>query len=219
MVGQAPWERVFSEYAYAIERFRTDTFDENLLERVTFSDSFLIYTDDDSALSYRAIDSFCRLFVLRLVLGSLPVRGAIACAEFYADPEASLYFGPGLLESHDVGESTNWLGLVLSESARDRLREMELRVEERLNYAIWPVPLKKRDDSTPETCEMAAFILGASPSTDNLQPVLEKLKTMRDRLDCSEVQAKYENTIHFLESSARDVRRITSDCRLTNPKS
>ena len=207
LVERQSWEMVFSVYARAIERFRADAFDETRLSRITFSDSFLIYTDDDSALSYRAIDSFCRHFVRRLVLASVPLRGAIACGDFYADEASSLYFGDALLESHGIGESTDWIGLVLCDSTRARLSEVSLPVENLLNYALWPVPVKRRRGCDATSRELAAYIIGASPTPENVEPVCESLRAMREKVTEPVVQAKYENSLEFLGAN---VRRITS---------
>ena len=86
LVESVSWVRIFNAYSSAINSFRQKAFDKNLIERITFSDSFILYTIGDDALSYRAIDSFCRLFIVRLITSSIPVRGAMAFGDFYADP-------------------------------------------------------------------------------------------------------------------------------------
>ena len=86
LVESESWIEVFLVYSRAIEKFRSDAFDEHLIERITFSDSFILYTVDDTPLSYRALESMCRYFVVELIRASMPVRGAMACGDFYADP-------------------------------------------------------------------------------------------------------------------------------------
>jgi hypothetical protein len=204
LVESNSWIHVFSIYSHAIERFRQEAFDEHLIERITFSDSFILYTVDDSAVSYRALDSFCRHFIVKLIRGSVPVRGAMACGEFYADPSSSLYFGKALLEAYRLGESQDWIGFALSGSARDRLAEVGLPANERLNYAMWDIPLKRNAATDKSTVHLPALILALSPGRSQVESTVDSLRTLQSQALSDTVRRKYENTVQFLQKNIRE---------------
>lgn len=204
LVETKAWTEVFDVYSRAIERFRKDAFDEHLIERSIFSDSFILWTVDDTALSYRAIDSFCRHFVAEMIQQSLPIRGAMAFGEFYADKGASLYFGKALLDAYKLSESQNWVGFVLSESVCDQLLALSLPARERLNYARWNVPLKLDKSRESPIKELPAFIIGHSPARTSVDPIIRILKSLQLGVQDGSVQQMYENAVRFLEKNIRN---------------
>lgn len=205
LVETKAWTEVFGVYSRAIERFRKDAFDEHLIERSIFSDSFVLWAVDDTARSYRAIDSFCRHFVAEMIQQSLPIRGAMAFGEFYADKVASLYFGKALVDAYKLSESQNWIGFVLSESVCEQLSALNLPAQERLNYALWNVPLKLDKSRESSIQELPAFIIGHSPARTSVDPIIRILKSLQLRVQARSVQQMYENAVHFLEKNIRNV--------------
>jgi hypothetical protein len=108
-----------------------------------FSDTFILYTDDDSKESFVSVHTAAYWFMHWLSLKLVPVRGALSCGDFYADSDYHVYFGTALVESYKYGESQDWIGFILAPSAESRLREVGLPPEELLDYARWPIPFKK----------------------------------------------------------------------------
>lgn len=82
---------VFVSYSRAIERIRDRETDFDNVDYAWFSDSFIIYTTDDSIQSFDAIDNFCSWFCYFLITREIPVRGSISCSSFYADKENNLF--------------------------------------------------------------------------------------------------------------------------------
>lgn len=203
LIQSEHWYKVFSIYARSIDDFQKGTFGDHLLTRMTFSDSFVVYSTDESALSYRALDSFIRHFVVRLITQDIPVRGAISCGYFYSDIPNSLFFGQALVEAHRVGESLDWIGLVLTESAAARLDELGLSVDERINYAYWDIPMKQsRLYDQPITQSLPAFILGEGPSESG-QRRCRDAHRMKNAIQEDYIRRKYENSLRFLASNVR----------------
>ena len=132
---------VFTVYATAIERARKTLERQPTVSSVWFSDTFLIYTSDDSAQNFAFIDQVSRWFVyFLLTTASIPVRGAISCGNFYADRSSNLYFGPALVEAYEYGEAQDWIGFLLSPSAVTRLDSLGIPAGGLLNYSYWNVP-------------------------------------------------------------------------------
>lgn len=210
LIESKHWEQVFSVYAESLEQFRRDSFDEHLIDRFSFSDSFIIYTVDQSDLSYRALDHFVRQFITSLIQREIPIRGAMSCGYFYADSENDLFFGQALLEAYRIGESQDWLGFVLCESAVAQLYHVGLPANERLNYASWQVPFKSKEPP----CEIVrhslpCFIIGGR-APGSLQKICRAaLLRMQAAAKTDKVRRKYANTLEFLDQNVRNCLTIS----------
>ena len=206
LIESKHWSQVFSVYAESLEKFRREAFDEHLIDRFAFSDSFILYTVDQTAISYRALDSFVRRFVVSLIQREIPIRGAMSCGYFYADSENDLFFGQALLEAYRVGESQDWVGFVLCESAVAQLDRVGLPANERLNYGLWSVPFKSKEPPREIlTCRLPTFIIGAGPSETGQKPCRDALLRMQAGAKTDEVRRKYANTLAFLDENVRNV--------------
>lgn len=93
-----------------------------------FSDTFILFSEDDSVESFTAIDMVCRRFIFALILRDIPVRGALSCDELYADRSNSLYLGLALLEAYEYGENQDWIGFLLCPSSTTKLTELGLPI-------------------------------------------------------------------------------------------
>ena len=197
------WIYVFSHYAQALEHFIQDLDFDLRIEKTWFSDTFLLYSPDNTDSSFTAIESITRWFVNSLIFDGIPVRGAMACGDFYADKENSMFFGQALVEAYNYGENQDWIGFVLSPSAVNRMSEIGLPPHERLNYAYWQIPYKNTDNTLPES--LPAYIIGGATEINNRNPYLDKLVEMKSRLKNVRFRRKYENTINFIEANKRTV--------------
>ena len=137
---------VFSTYSMCLEEFRRHAQHHKKrggkLQFIHFSDSFLIYTLNDSAGSFAAVESPSRWFFNFLLQKEIPVSGAMACDEFYADRANGIFFGKAFVEASKLSESLNWVGFVLCPSAIGKLSDVGLPADERLNYRKCDAPVK-----------------------------------------------------------------------------
>lgn len=196
------WVSVFSYYTHAIEYCRRQH-EFGQVEKTWFSDTFLLYSLDDSASSFAAIEATTRWFVYFLVSAGIPVRGAMSCADFYADKQNNVFFGKALIEAHHYGENQNWIGFVLSPSCVEQMATIGFPADQRLNYAYWNIPYKRMDKTLPTS--LPAYILGGSEEISGRNQCLDKLCEMRARLKGSDHIAKYENAISFIEANKRKI--------------
>jgi len=191
------WVNIFSVYTQAIEHFmRESGVDEPTIEKVWFSDTFILFSPDDTALSFCAIESAARWFVDSLVSRGIPIRGAISCADLYADKQNRLCFGKALLEAHDYGENQNWIGLVLTPSSVEQMTVIGLPADQRLDYRYWTIPYRRPDEALPTT--LPALVIGGSILGYN--HCLDELRKMKIRFEDTDYITKYENTIRFIEA-------------------
>ncbi len=197
------WIYIFSYYTQAIDDcIRVDGFKPRV-EKTWFSDTFLLYSPDDTAPSFGAIEATTRWFVYSLVSHGIPVRGAMSCGDLYADKQNNVFFGKALTEAYHYGENQDWIGFVLSPSCVEQMAAVGLPANHRLNYAYWDVPYKRIDETHPQT--LPAYIMGGSAEVNGRNACLDKLREMRARLKSSDYAAKYENAISFIEANRREI--------------
>jgi hypothetical protein len=156
-----------------------------------FSDTFIFFTNDDSAESLKAIENISRWFVYSLITNCIPVRGAISCDAFYADRENDIFFGEALLEAYKYGEAQDWIGFILSPSAEKRLKQLETLSELRLNYVHTDIPFKTTSklNHNLSACIIGKNVGKTTMSGNNKNPIIEKLSQMKK-------QIKDENGLH-----------------------
>jgi hypothetical protein len=193
---------VFSAYRTACEELSKWRTRHRSVLSVWFSDTFVLYTKDDSGQSFAAIEMVARWFAFALIQNQIPVRGSIACGELYADPKNDVYLGNALVESYQWGEAQVWLGFILTPSAVTKLESLKLPIEERLNYRYHPVFFKIKGRSRKKGA--AACLLGNwIYSGDRKNPLLSELIEMRKSQKDSKIVRKYDRTIAFLQQYER----------------
>lgn len=203
LVRTKGWVYVFSHYTQAVKHVIKDRGFEPSIEKTWFSDTFLLYSPDNTASSFAAIEATTRWFMYFLICAGIPIRGAMSCGNFYADKENNVFFGQALIEAYQYGENQDWIGFVLSPSAINQMTAVGLPANERLNYAYWNIPYKKVDNTLPES--LPAYIIGDSVEINGKNPCLDKLLEMKGRLKDSRFIKKYENTISFIRANKRTV--------------
>ena len=162
-----------------------------------FSDTFVVYADDDSAATFAAIEQVARWIVNEHIQQHMPLRAAISCEELYADKDGSIFIGRALLEAYKNEEDQAWIGFLLCRSATRRLKELGLLPSERLNYRRYKIPWK-----TPTRSEhkaLYAYLIGTSCPSNGKNLYLEKLREMMAAAKTRKVKSMYRKTIQFLE--------------------
>lgn len=167
------------------------------LEYAYFSDTFLIYAADDSAKSFEHIESASRWFFQIALQRNIPLRGAMACDEFYADKPKAIFLGKALVEAAKTEQKYNWIGFVLCNSSIQRMNEIGLPTDQRLNYRKWSLPARSdKVEGKPE--ELVALLFGSSYSTNGQNTLIQELEKMAERETDIKVREKYENSLKFL---------------------
>jgi len=166
------------------------------IEMVHFSDSFIFYAPDDSNVSYVLLQSVARGFFSACLKAYpfIPLRGAIACGEFYADPSERIYFGKALIKAYKEAERQNWIGLILTEAAERRVcDEYDLNpVGHR--FQLVDVPIKN-----DETVKRQAYSFHAEWPENRIviNSIISKLEYEMAEVE-EEHKIKYQNTINHI---------------------
>ncbi len=124
------------------ERFDDPIHIPEMVKSVAFSDTIVLYTEADSPRDFHAIfTAVLNLFSKALHL-RVPIRIGISKGLFYTDEQRSMYAGPALIEAYDIGEASQWLGIVLSEPVAQDAITQDLRKESTKMVVEWDVPTK-----------------------------------------------------------------------------
>jgi hypothetical protein len=183
---------LYEIYATCLREAEWNTHLIDSVQIAYFSDTFLLYTPDDSIKSLNCIDKAACGFFDDLIDRDIPVRGAIACNEFYPDKANGIYLGQALVEAHEFGEKYNWLGLVLHKSALDAMAERGRTATDRGHYKKWNAEFLNKLNNKYCKEEVTAYF-----SLNNL----ENLKSLALQADV-EYKGKYLNSIDFHEATA-----------------
>ena len=163
---------------------------------VCWSDSYVLYSSDDSEPSFWQIEQAARWIINEHLMRHIPIRGALACGSVYAVTEDDIHIGGPLIEAYEHGENQNWIGFLLCRSATRHLEKLGLTPSQRLNYRRWRVPFnKKKHGPRP----LYACLIGASSSSGVKHDCLEALRQMMVQAETRRDKSKYSETIKFLE--------------------
>lgn len=172
-----------------------------LVKSVGFSDTIVLYTDTDSprdlhAIFTAALNLFSKALHLRV-----PVRIGISKGLFYTDEQRSMYAGPALIEAYDIGEASQWLGIVLSDPVAKDAITQELRKGGTNMVVDWDVPTKngkvRRSVANWPIALEDSFKICPPFTPQQLYSIFEDYYGPFARL--SEYDAnKYSNTVKFI---------------------
>jgi len=208
MVETKNWIDVYLSYTKAVETCTEVTGFMPDIEKTWFSDSFLLYSPDNTGTSFTQIESTTRWFMYYLIDAGVPVRGAISYGDFYANKETNIFFGPAFIEAYYYGENQDWIGFVLTPSAVRQMAQINWHLDKSLNYAYWNIPYKKtayHDSKITPILEksLPAYIIGEHVEMNGRNLCLDRLNVMKNGLKDDKLIRKYENTIEFILANKR----------------
>ncbi len=170
-----------------------------------FSDTFIIFSRGNSDHEFTLVEQAGRLFFQKLILGRIPVRGAITVGKLYSQLEQNIFIGEALIDAYEYGEKQNWLGFVLTPGVYAKLEQTSLDLRHRIHYR--PIGQPIITHPSPQNIYAFAFNNGL---VNGVNPYLEAVRIMRSEVaDC--YKQKYINTEKFiLEHTPAMVARSVS---------
>ena len=120
---------------------------ESNLGYISFSDSIVFYSRNDSYDCFKTLLDVCGEFMNAVICGpSRMIRGAIAHGEFYVDPEANAYVGKALIDAYSLEGRQDWLALSMHDSLV-ALPQFTRALAEHPGYIVRPlVPLRDSEE-------------------------------------------------------------------------
>lgn len=108
------------------------------------SDTFLMYTADDSDESFNCIAIEAVYFCVGVIRKNWPIRGALGTGQLYVEKENSIFVGSALIDSYLYSEKQNWIGLVITPNASKRTEVMGTDSWMCHYYTEYDVPMKTK---------------------------------------------------------------------------
>ncbi len=156
-----------------------------------FSDTFLIYTSDDSAQSYTIIQAASKIFIDKCICSRIPIRGAIAVGTFMRGKDNRSFIGSAFIEAFKYAEDQDWIGLLITPNA----------IKKAESYGLYPtrhdfvrsdnIPMRKFKD---QNIVAYRFQNGAANFPSHLLPCLRDMKHRSEE----KYRSKYERTEQFI---------------------
>lgn len=157
-----------------------------------FSDTFIIYSKDDSEKEFAYVEHVGRLFFQKLILHRIPVCAALTHGALYSQSRMNIFVGPALIDAYNYAENQDWLGFVLTPTVFERLKDTSLALAARPHYRLVTQPGIIRCESTGPVYAFA-FNNG---TVNGSSPYLPALAEMQKEAP-PDAKKKYEKTIAF----------------------
>jgi hypothetical protein len=148
MVARNPHKIVFermqklAETQNLIDLIYVDESDGQMdIMSITFSDSIMIFSVDDSKESFENIANCTSYVVNQAIFNNIPMKGAIAHGEISADRKSQIYFGQPIIDAHLLQEELNYYGVVAHFSVDQYIKNNPTSNEEK-NFVEINTPFK-----------------------------------------------------------------------------
>lgn len=181
-------------YQETIEHLKKhcNEYESGCIDYCWFSDTFLMFTHDDSARSYSVIELAAKRFMHDCIYHSqIPIRGAITVGPFIRTADNRSFIGTGFLEAFEYAEDQDWIGLLLTPTAIKKIESFGLN----LIYDFVrsdKIPMRKFSN---QNVLAYRFQNGAANFPCPLLPALRDMKLQSDE----KYRYKYERTEQFIE--------------------
>ncbi|WP_154669987.1 hypothetical protein [Flavobacterium silvisoli] len=94
---------------------------EERVKSITFSDSVLFVTKDDSLSDLLILSSVLEIFQEAAIQRGAPTKGAISFGRLTADFEKSLFYGQPLIDAYLLQDQLNYYGIIVDNEAEARI--------------------------------------------------------------------------------------------------
>ena len=122
---------------------RWDTFEHTVVRPVSFSDSVLLFSSDDSLGAVENLIWQVKFVISHALINGVPMKGALAYGEQTADFYKSLYFGQPLIDAWELQNELVIYGVILHHTIESYLVKKEWVEElEEWDISSYDVPLK-----------------------------------------------------------------------------
>jgi hypothetical protein len=183
--------RLDYEETIGILRRSCEEYDHGSLDYCWFSDTFLMFTADDSPKSYSVIQFAAKIFINRCLYSRIPIRGAISVGSFMRSQDNRSFIGNAFIDAYKYGEDQDWLGLIITPRGITKAESYNLYPNRHDFVRSDKIPMRK----LPSNDVMAyRFQNGEANFPSPLLPILKDMKTQSGE----EYRGKYERTEQFI---------------------
>lgn len=163
------------------------------------SDTFVMFSPDDSAKSYTVIQQAAKHFIEKCIYSQVPIRGALSVGSFIRSEDNRSLMGNGFIDAFIYGEDQNWLGFLLTPKAIKKVRSYGLEPSRHDFVCSDEVPMRKCNAT-----EVMAYRF-QNGAANFSSPLLSMLGAMKSKSG-EEYRVKYEKTMNFIEKYYRYIQ-------------
>ena len=156
------------------------------------SDTFVLFTENDSTGSYRLIQFASKRFIEECIYSGVPIRGAISVGSLVISDDHKSVMGDGFIDAFITGEDQDWLGLLLSKKAISHVRGLGLEPTKHDFVTSNDIPMRKLNAADV----MAYRFQNGAANFES--PLLHILESMRSAAGAC-YAGKYERTVDFIK--------------------
>ncbi len=188
-----------------IERLDTKELITDQVRSFIFSDTLIAFSKGDTQNDALALLLLTTEVFTRALHYCIPLRGGIAHGRFDFNLGLNLFSGPALVAAYELGESSQWLGVVVDDKTAEVAKGTPIRVEGKKDSVIaWPVPVKHGPPVNRNVVNWVAThrhtYCGPVPLTvEAFYSPLAHLFGPWQTLPAA-IQRKYENTVVFFNA-------------------
>lgn len=193
-----------------IERIDTEELIADQVRSFIFSDTLIAFSQSNSENDALALLLLTTEMFTRALHYCIPLRGGIAHGRFSFNLDLNLFSGPALVDAYHLGESSQWLGVVIDDRTAEVARGIPLRSSAGRDAVIpWEVAVKNGPPVTRNVVNWAEThrhtYSGTVPLTvEAFYAPMADLFGPWETLS-SGIQIKYENTVRFFNAQLLQV--------------
>jgi hypothetical protein len=186
------------DYEETIENLENSCreYEEGALDYCWFSDTFLMFTPDDSASAYCVIQFAAKHFIEHCIYSRIPMRGAISVGSFMRTRDNRSFIGKAFLEAFEYAEDQDWIGLLITPTAMTKAAAYGLSPTHHDFVRSKKIPMRK---FSSEDVVAYRFQNGRANFPCPLLPMLRDMKLQSEERH----RPKYERAEEFIEEHYR----------------
>lgn len=119
-----------------------DNYKSGTLKTVSFSDSIVIFTKDDSSECFANLTLAMKFLFSRAMRAGLPIKGAVSHGEMSVNSSRQIFFGQPLIDAYLLEEDIFYYGVVLHHTAEKLMTKIADDNETSESYFDCSTPLK-----------------------------------------------------------------------------
>lgn len=171
----------------------------NPIEIVTFSDSIIIFSKNDSIETFKVFLEALNFIFARIIESKIPLKGSFAHGKVSIDIEKQIFFGQALIDSFQLQEDVDYFGVVAHNSIDKFIYDNKIEeLEEQLLEIITPLKSGKI-----RHLNLKYFPFIVYEDTAKMYEYFEKFK-----FSASGKSRKYlENTINFYDNYLKFIKK------------
>lgn len=189
---------LIEDYEKTLEHLKTscEPYQEGDVEHCWLSDTFVLFSKDDSDRSYSVLQQAAKQFITECTFSKVPIRGAISVGHITRSKDNRSFMGKAFIDAFVFAEDQDWIGLILTPTAIMKANTYGLFPERHDFVKSGSIPMRK----CAGTGVMAYRFQNGSANFAS--PLLTMLGQMKHSA-AEEHHKKYEGTMRFIEENYR----------------